>query len=159
MFLIAGDTSTLIAFKSQKRCRIAELTGIFLGQSFMLKPSSSSHYLLDLQTYSLMAINGFRLDSPLSVYISSSLHHPLTHSSLFLLFFLLLPTRPSTYSPCYQPPPSLPLSHFPPLIHLSDFTRTQGDPGQTSCRGNRQSRNILYFFFFFLQREERLKSI
>lgn len=91
----------------------------------------------------------------LSVYISSSLHHPLTHSSLCLFFFLLLPTRPSTYSPCYQPPPSLPLSHFPLLIHLSDFTRTQGDPGQTSCRGNRQSRNILYFFFFFFYRERR----
>lgn len=132
-------------------------------------PSSSPHYLLDLQTDSLMAINGFRLDSPPppSPCISSSLH-PLTHSPPSLSFSsqpLLLPTRPSTYSSCYQPPPSLPprFSHFPPLIHLSDFTGTLGDPGQTSCRGNRQSRNILYFFTERARERERerkrLKSI
>ena len=35
------------------------------------------------------------------------------------------------------------LPRFPPLIHLSDSTRTLGDPGQTSCRGNRQ--NSIFF--------------
>lgn len=75
----------------------------------------------------------------------------------------VLPSRLSSYSSCSLPPPSLPtLSHFSPLIHLSDFTRTQGDPGQTSCRGNRQRRNILYFFllfsFFFTKERRAAKS-
>lgn len=99
-----------------------------------------------------MAINGFRLDSPL--FLRTVLHlfvilSPTQSLSVCLLFFLLLPTRPTIYLFSLLPAStlSLPLSHFPPLIHLSDFARTQGDPGQTSCRGNRQSRNILYFFF------------
>lgn len=122
-------------------------------------PSSSPQCQPDLKTVSLMAINGFRLHSP-----PPSLHLP--HLSI-----ILSPTRLSLsaflpnlsfYLPDYLPillVASLPpLSHFPPLIHLSDFTGTLGDPGQTRCRGNRQSRNILFFFSGERERDRDWKA-
>lgn len=105
-----------------------------------------------------MAINGFRLSTP---FLSSSFLSTLPPP---ILPFYLPDHLPLPLVSCLHPL-FAPLSHFSPLIHLSDFTRTQGDPGQTSCRGNRQSRNILYFLFFIIftegerEREERLKSI
>lgn len=104
--------------------------------------------------------NGWeRFTTPLCSTIPSSLSFHPSSVCLFFPHFSVLPSRSPTYSSCSLPRQSLPtLSHFSPLIHLPDFTRTQGDPGQTSCRGNRQSRNILYFFiiffFFFYEREE-----
>lgn len=94
---------------------------------------------------------------PLCIFLHLSIILSPTHLSLFFSSQPLLLPIPSA-----SLPPSLPLSHFPPLIHLSDFTGTQGDPGQTSCRGNRQSRMV-----FFLResdsarrkREKRLKGI
>lgn len=116
------------------------------------------------------------------VFQPDSLPHSPPLSLLLPLYFLCLSiisslrsTSPSTHRTIYLSLylPAAPLSLLlpfsptsPALIHLSDFTGTLGDPGQTSCRGNRQSR-IFYFFyfvFFFSRREEerereRLESI
>lgn len=110
-----------------------------------ISPTVSSITLLFLSTVSetladrLMAINGFRLDFP--PFISPRSSHPL------VLF--CFPSSPSTYRNIYLVL-SLPAPpHFPPLVHLPDSTGTLGDPGQTRCRGNRQSRKHTYIFIIF----------
>lgn len=82
----------------------------------------------------------------LSIISSLRSTSPSTHRTIYL--FLYLPATPLSLLLPFSPT-------SPALIHLSDFTGTLGDPGQTSCRGNRQSR-IFYFFilYFFSRREE-----
>lgn len=151
--LIAGYTSAIIAFKSLIRCRIAELTDTFLGQSFMLKPPLPLHVIS--QTYRLS--DGYKwLWTGLSslfvfFFCLSIILSPTPLSLSFFLSFLNL----SIYLPDHLPIPlvaSLPPLSPSPTSLLSSISLTSPElwgiqDRQVAVVTGRAG--IFYFFFFF----------